>query len=573
MWDIKNISRREFMRFSTYTAIGIMASACVGASTPAPSAGAAQSSSSPSPFEVKIRPFAIDRSTGLMMWDGIFDATVGVSDIGIYFTPTRNSKDDPYYTQFPPGKTYAYDVLVERYTGENTTASSGIKLLQSTITMPDSFNLGESILNVIQADFSNAEIGKHRLVLTPRIPGRSEPQTQWTIKSPVMFVAKTKSSAAGGVVVEVPEGECRFQLLEAFTIPVLPYGMDATKDNWHAKNEILKLTPIILPKKFTVEVTLKSPLTGQYLPLPFQDSWWKNLVGIVSGTLAAAGVTGLKGGCEAIVEPTSVAACNAAAIAAIIIGAGLSYLPIKEEKDPFRIGQDLLHLSSENEKTIKETVTVNVDYLSKVVGLGVPSNMKVNWEYTRYTDLQEYKYADSWEAQNQFTLSKTTVTTDKAAYNVSSDQITITAAADGPQGQMIKGEDAYVLAILYGPHLVASFNAGMDLNQVYKDEIKILVLADKEGSGKYTGSVYAEVLKKSGEWWVYAVFQKVNKFVATLDLNDPSSDQVVTEAAESANNVGGIIQNAFLVVNNPQATTCPLNSDQVCVANAKFKLN
>jgi hypothetical protein len=469
-----------------------------------------------------------------MLWDGIFNTALGKQLVGLYLTAQIDANEIDLLSQ--------YQNLTCRYEITAPTASGVVIDPGWSIAIPlrrdgqPAFVKGQQLLHLVEADFSNAQVGKFPLDL--RVTVTSDSVTlgsipAWGITSPVLFVSRIQPNAgASGMMAEMPEGKVNFVHDEAYILAHVP--PDGDPQSWQEYVEKTGIDPTLLPKTFTLELTPLAPFSGQFSTLPFADPWWKDAACAAASNYGKAGTTAVVATLCILFPP----ACPFIAAGGGGVQGLMEYLCQKEDKDIFRIGEENTPVASD-ERTMKEVVKVNVEYGSELtIGGGMP--MHAQWTFERHTDGQgsPHIFSGEWDVDNAFTSGASEVKTDKATYGIG-DLIHIEGTFNRADGSPFLGADAYVLAILVGP-------------ETAERRFHDVILSDATNSGVFSGDMHVEELAPNpfGEWQVACLVQTVNRYV-TVSLSATDQDAIVQQAAIAAHSVGGVVIAPRTVIPRP----------------------
>lgn len=505
------------------------------------------------PIHVYERPFAVDPVTGLVQPGGFFDVSRGEQLIGIYYTPTV----------IPPSDIQGYYYVVE------APPSSGIKLTWS----PPAHNLmihhypagkppvqhlfpGRPVLRFLGADFSQSTPGKHSLrFLAYEVPLSGigpKRRPEWDFEKQIFVIKTTADHLTNSFVAECPEGKLVLHLDEVGVYPWTDWKMWMTQPTT-ARFGIGK-PPLVFPIAFTAEIHPSKPFYGKMGPIPFEDPWWKWLLGALAAICAALGaifgkdaydggahwkcnqsqgVGSYKTTCS-LAGPSS--AVESGAIAGLFGGAAyyLAKAALSDEKDPFRIGEENTE-PSRNEATIKETLKVQIDYKG-FPNIAGPSDLEVSWQFERLVDSGKvYPFKKDWSIHTDFFKTKSTVA--KKSYHLN-EPVSLTVSFHSGQTQL-KGSGAFVLAFLFGP----------------KGQFKPIFLTDEANPGKYEVVTTFTSSDDAGHWDVYIIAQSV----------DPARESEAPEKAAQYTS-GGAILNQVLRIKAMRKCTIEL------VKHASFEI-
>ena len=494
------------------------------------------------------RPFSTDAITGLMLPDGIFDATLGKQSINAHFT---NQGAAP---------SAAASIYVE------SVSHPGIVVTATTHATPALPGNASRVLSW-EADFSAASEGVHYVSFI----AESGPARTRTIKK--IFVTRVLFDPANtSFSAKTPEGVLRVKFHE-LVVPqdLMCCGRGRRRDpdakevaalmnyvgelfSGH-KPDFKFCPPGYLPLEFEATVSPTPPSGGQYGDLPFEDPWWKIILCIIavilliaasvaaaetdSGTITVTTDGGGAGGDDSDCcgvgasggSDSYVVAGWGAAAAAAATAAGLA-----DPRDPFRRGQDATP-PGPGETTLSESVVARFKYPEPVV-TGTPFSVAVDWKYARTTDANSYTFAASDVGQNVHTLSNYVISAPEVAYRHA--PWIVTGEFFDPDGQRLRGNQLLVQCFLAGPN-------GEYRKFTLQDDG--LNPDDKANDGVYTGQFYFRGEKGVPGLWRY--------FVIAQDVNNAQPDMSPEDAAQI---IGGMVLTKQLVITFDE-DECPFVPD------------
>ena len=502
------------------------------------------------PITIANRPFSTELLTGLMLPDGIFEASLGVQQLNAYFSNTGGAP------------LAAVDVYVE------SVSDPGIVVTPVTYTI-GSLNGGATLLYNWPIDVSAATPGKHYISFVAKSAAGMTRIIQRIFVTRVTFNPTTKTFNA-----ESPEGVLTVAISEVYTSGDAKCGGQTTKcgcqtsktspakqyasainvdDPIGSALKIMKYLTIddltqcapqtVLIKKMGVALAPVPPYTGQYGDLPFQDPWWKTLLAIiavilflvaaivaaVAGTVAVGVVTGGVGAVATIAccsVPFFVALGAAAGSIASAVIAGAA-----DVRDPFRRGQDNT-LPGAGETTIAENLNIEFSYPGSIV-LGTPFPVGVKWDYHRITVdaaavQKDYPYSVAEVNKNVHVLSKYVITCPNIIREYLREPFIIKGQFYGTKDELKRGGELFVKCYLVGPDGGSDvITLGMQDSGIYPDA--------EANDGTYTGIYYFNETQK-GLWKIYVLAQ---------DINDAQPDMTPDEAAQI---IGGMILTGQLTI-------------------------
>jgi hypothetical protein len=523
-------------------------------------------------FVIPNRPFATEPITGLMMPDGIFEASIGKQTLNAHVKNTAGAMAN-------------IQVYVE------SVSDPGIVITPATYPLASAANDVAHLFSW-QADFTAATPGAHLVSFIVETPGGDVR----IIKK--IFVTKLGYNPADGTFTAIaPEGvmtvayhemirprdrRCRCKRRDEChcgcdgkdeTRPETPAHQPSDRDddsNVKNSNVLEYITqgfkghdpkfefclPGYLPKDFTATVVPTPAYAGQYGDLPFQDPWWKVLLCILalllligaaiaeavdgSGEVTVSGGSGGSGspddccGIEAGGGGTSyIAAGLVAAAAAVATAAAAS-----DVRDPFRKGAD--HTApGAGQLTTQEDLKFIYNY-SDPIELGKPFKVGADWKYTRHTTAASLSHATTETNANVHLLSKYEVKAPDTVLVYKREQFIIEAQFFDANNKQFKGEQLFVQCFLIGP-------AGQLRKLVMQDNGQALNADKKANDGIYTGRHFFSTNDKG--LWTY--------FVIAQDINTANPDMEPEEAAQI---IGGMVLTNQLTITF-DGGTCPLVPD------------
>ncbi|MFH7027833.1 MAG: hypothetical protein ACHBN1_21150 [Heteroscytonema crispum UTEX LB 1556] len=497
---------------------------------------------------VPYRPFSTELITGLMVPDGFFVTTLGQQNINAHFKnlDTGTLSDTRVYLESvdDPG------IAVESFTHYIPSLGTGVSRLLSW-----------------KADFSAASPGKH---LVSFIAENSSGRTRIIKK---IFVTRvTFNSATNTFNAEVPEGSIQVHFNNFLGAhdrccgrkdPTRPSDVRVKSENLNIIDELVQaLKSGFNPNALDIELCLPGyllqdaeivlsynpPFAGQYGPLPFQDPWWKVLLWIIFAValIAAAVVAAVFGGPPGVAGAGVILTCCAApaaeaAFAGAIVVAGGSGIAAgaKDERDPFRRGQDNT-LPSAGELTTGEQLKLSLSY-PEPVALGRPFAVGAKWEYTRVTTSNSYTYAVNEVNRNIHVLSEYKITAPDVVRSYKREPFIVKGQFFGADSKVFRGDELFVQCFLVGP-------SGQSARFVMQDDGSGSRFGDETAlDGVYTGG-FQFTIKDRGLWTF---------FVLAQDINTAKPNLTPEEAAKI---IGGFILTHQLTINF-EGGTCPFVPD------------
>lgn len=494
------------------------------------------------------RPFSTDAITGLMLPDGIFDATLGKQRINAHFTNQGAAPSAPAA------------IYVE------SISHPGIVVTAATHATPALPGNASRVLSW-DADFSSASEGVHYVsFIAESGPTRNRIIKKIFVTRVVFDPASTSFSA------KTPEGVLSVTFRELVVPQDLMCCGRGRRQDPNAKEVAALINyvgqlfsghqpdfkfcpPGYLPLEFEASVTPTPPYSGQYGDLPFEDPWWKIVLciiavilliaaSIVAATSGSGSVTvttdgggtggddsdccgvGASGGSDSYVVAGLVAAAAAAATAA-----GMS-----DTRDPFRRGQDATP-PGDGETTLSESVVARFKYPEPVV-TGKAFSVALDWKYARTTDAKVYTFGAADVGQNIHTLSNYVISAPEVGYRHA--PWIVTGEFLDSDGKRLIGDQLLVQCFVAGPN----------------GEYRKFTLQDdgldpdaKANDGVYTGQFYFRGEKGAPGLWRY--------FVIAQDVNNAQPDMSPEEAAQI---IGGMVLTSQLVITFDQ-DECPFVPD------------
>lgn len=490
------------------------------------------------------RPFATEPISGLMLPDGIFEASMGKQQLHAHF---RNNGASPV----------GASIYVESVSAPN------FQLTARTYAIPGLPGGASRVLSW-DVDVSQVPPGEYLVsFIVDAGSGRTRIIKKFFVTR-VSFNPATKTFSA-----QTPEGLLQVRFIDLMApkdgrcCGKRPESRPGQKTDENFLSQIrtffrdhtpeFELCPAgYLLHDFEMVLTPTPSFAGQYGDLPFQDPWWKIVLAIIAALLViasaiaeAVGGGGGDGPSVTVSGTTSgdccqvgaqgggssyVAAGLLAAAAAVATAAALS-----DARDPFRRGQD--HTApAAGEVTTGERVTVSLRY-PEPVALGKPFAVGARWEYTRITTGASYSY----------TVDETNTNVHVSTYKIQAPNIVrvyreepfiIQAEFFGPEGQSFRGDQLFVQCILAGPNGEYRRFLMQD-DGIYPDQ--------KPKDGVYTG-IHEFTLYDHGFWKIYVIAQDVNS--AQPDMTPDAAAKII----------GGMVLTHQLTISF-SGGTCPLVPD------------
>jgi hypothetical protein len=500
-------------------------------------------------IDVPNRPFATEAFTGLMLPDGIFITILGRQGINAQF---RN---------VGAGSSPGMRIYLE------SVADPGIVVTPMTYPV-SGLSAGASALLGWQADFSQAQPGKHLVSFIVSTPTETRRVLKHIFVTRVTFDAATKTFGAA-----FPEGELKAQFIDLVGPKSLNGGKRDTPPDrdrptvqailgnlaqWFGRPDF-KFRGPVLPHDVEMSFVPAAPYSGQYGDLPFQDPWLKALfviiavvaviasiaveaifgsgVPTVKAVRSGGGFDGTADCCKQELEVGGTSVVAGLILAAGMVSAGVA-VALGDRRDPFRRGEDST-LPAPGEKTTAENLVLQMSY-PDTIALGKPFRVGAKWTYTRVTTGNSYTHAVSEISTEGHHLSSYKVDAPKAIQSGQQPFI-VTGTFYGPKGTPYQGDDLYVQCFLIGP-------AGQLVRFLLQDNGSGERFVDAKAlDGTYTGG-YQFTAADKGTWRFLVVAQ---------DVNDAQPSMKPEQAAQI---IGGII-----LTNQAAITfdggTCPFSPD------------
>lgn len=479
------------------------------------------------------RPFASEPITGLMLPDGLFEASLGKQRMNVHVSNSGAAVVSNA------------EVYVE------SVSHPGIVVTPATYAAAQ-LRSGVSYLFGWDVDLTGVPAGKYLVSFIVKTAA----DMRRIIKR--IFVARITFNAAAGTF----RGECPEGVIEVeFKDMVRPKRAGCCckgrkerprrrDDRGKSLNLLDYLTkgfqghdpdfefclPQYLPRVISAQVTPTPPYSGQYGDLPFQDPWWKLLLCLIAlllliaaaiaeavdgsgevSTTGGPGGAGSPGGDCCGLEPSGggtsyVAAGLVAAAAAVATAAAAS-----DVRDPFRKGAD--HTApAAGEITVGEHLDFEYVY-TEPVALGRPFSVDAKWKYVRTTTGNTYSHSASETNANVHVLSRYDIKAPDVVRAYKREPFVIQGTFFDADDKLLKGADLFVQCFLVGPagqwRKLVMEDHGVDPDQ-------------KPNDGIYTGRTYFGI-DDAGLWKYYVIAQ---------DINDATPDMKPEEAAQI---IGGMV--------------------------------
>jgi len=397
------------------------------------------------------RPFAINPDNGIQRILGIFDSEAGNQLIGLYVENKGASSHSNVKITMSP------------------LPSSNIVMIDNSATIND---LSPNIptLVVLKGDFSNVQPDKYDV----DIIFESDQQSA-VHKTAKIFTAKTTLTQSNPdfgsrptFTTEFPEGKMTIDIQEFYHGP-----------NWRSQ---------WAPTVETMVLEYNEPCEEQMCTVPYADWVWK------AAGLVGKGLSAFASGyylAEGIDTGDGIKTAAAGGGALMLISEAATFA---DEEDPIVRGQQNT-VPNQGEKTIKEIVTMNADYLEEPLP-GKEFTVNTSWTYTRITiddnsNLNQYNYSITDElVKNQHWAIGYTINTDKNSYGFG-EELIVTASITGKDGNLLQNKQAYVVATLQSEPSQGEFIIMTDDGQG-KD--------NTANDGIYTGTTILDGTWTPGDW-------------------------------------------------------------------------
>jgi len=498
------------------------------------------------------RPFSTDIITGLMLPDGIFEATLGKQMINCHFTNSgaSNVASSSIYIESASHPS----IMMTPYTHHVGSLSSGASRVLSW-----------------EVDLSGVPAGVYYVSFIVETASGSDRVIKKIFVTRVSFDAATTTFSA-----ETPEGviSVRFQdLIPPVNICHCRWQRrrlkpDDQKVSW-ILNQFGKLfkghdpnfvfcPPGYLPLNFEATVTPTPPYSGQYGDLPFEDPWWKILLCIIAIILliAAAIVESVYGsgsvevgsggsgevpeGCDDVCGVSASGGGSSYAAAGLVAAAAAvaTAAACSDARDPFRRGEDNT-VPTASELTLSESLQASFIY-PEPIALGKPFAAGLKWEYKRVTTGKTYTYSAKDMNTNVHVLSNYKISAPEVVHCYKKEPFLIHGEFYDSDDNQLKGNELLVQCFLVGPQGEYRKIVMQD-DGIHPDE--------KPSDGVYTGIYYFEREEKPQGIWTY--------YVIAQDINNAQPDMTPEEAAQI---IGGMVVTHQLVLTFDE-DECPFIPD------------
>lgn len=414
-------------------------------------------------FAVERRPFAIEPLTGIMMPDGIFEASLAQQEFACHLTNKSAARVN------------GLTVWIK------SVSDAGIVLSQEWRSFGD-IAPGASVLATWTASMVAAAPGKAKVTLaycywfeTEITVGGSTGMGSVLVGSFVnpleidttIFVTKTTYNASTrSYTCEVPEGRLTVKLKGVVGPPELAKWKKAD----YARKHVFIGPLLIREAELSVEPSPAYP--GVHGDLPFHDPWWKVVAWVVFVVaLVAAFVAALLGygtayigmkGEDFIDHETGDPACyncsvdtwggpEALSVAGILSIVAMLALAVglADEADPWRRGQAATAPNA-GELTSRETVVMRLSYPQALVA-GRPFPIAAEWEYRRRTQTRTRKHAVS-ETRLNTHVTQSVAFKGPATAVPATKPVAVSATFIRAGGKPYRGPELYVYALILAPN-------------------------------------------------------------------------------------------------------------------------
>lgn len=501
------------------------------------------------PVTIPNRPFASDVITGLMLPDGVFEASLGRQRINAHFKNTSAAG------------------LADLHVYFESASHPGVTVTPVTHTVP-SLPGGASRVLSWDADFSTVPPGVHFLSFIEESPAGSNRTIKKIFVTKVEFDPATRTFRA-----QTPEGvlAVRFGHLLNPRDRCCPRGRPTLSRDEAKATSFIDLAyklyaghdprfefcpPGYLPLDVDCVVTPTPPYPGQHGDLPFQDPWWKVVLCIIAIILliAAAIVAATEGGDITVTSdgsptppgtPPDCCGVHAEGGSSSYVVAGLvaaaaaaaTAAAYSDARDPFRRGQDNTPPGA-GELTTAERVAMVITY-GDPVALGKPFTVKAKWDYTRTTTGGSYTYNAADVNTNVHVLKSYKITMPDVVYR--HQPFVVRGEFLDQDGKQLRGDALFVQCYLAGPH-GEYYQFVMQDDGISPDE--------RPSDGTYTGVFHFGKVERDprGMWTVYVIAQDTN--TARQDMEPEQAAQII----------GGMVRTHQLTIGF-EGGTCPLVPD------------
>lgn len=479
-------------------------------------------------ISVPRRPFSSELFTGLALPDGIFETRIGTQRINAHFANTSG------------------DAIAGLQLYVESASDPGIRIDPQTYNLASIAQSAERLL-AWEADFSAASPGIHRISFIAEFAGTRERIIKKIFVTKVSFDPSTATFSAAfpegvlGVSIHSfigPEHACCGKRDNSTTgvgrqHSLLDYIREYARQG---DNDFVFCLRQYLIGNVSLSYTPDPAYKGQHSPLPFQDPWWKILLGIIaallaigaaiaeavdgSGSISVSATGGTGGSSGPCCGVTASGGGDSKIAASLLAAAGVVALVAAKSdvRDPFRRGQDNTP-PREGEVTIAEHVDAAINYVD-TVALGRPFAVDVAWTYTRQTDANTYTFSVSETQHNTHVLSRYETAAPDTVRLYKQELFVVRAKFFDAQDKLMRGGQLFVQCLLCGPN-------GEFRRIVLQDDAQPDVAGN---NGDYTG-VYSfvrdvrETPAARGVWTYFVIAQDVN--AATPDMLPEEAAQLI----------------------------------------------
>ncbi|HEX2396462.1 MAG TPA: hypothetical protein VHI78_14030 [Bacteroidales bacterium] len=481
------------------------------------------------PIKINNRPFSTDFITGLMLPDGIFEASLGRQLLNAHFVNSGSF------------------TLTDLTVYIESASHPGIVITPAT-HLVSGLVVGASTLQSWEIDVGSAPAGWHYIsFIVENTNGRER-----IIKK--IFVTKVSFNPSSGIFsAETPEGifglkintiidfeknRCCHKIYKRDNAPSYTNILKDLAKTFRDAKSLQEICPIVIfPVDMTTSIAPVPAFTGQYGDLPFQDPWWKVLLAIIAFLLivaaaiaeAVSGTGSVTASTGCTVDPTTGATvCGPAAsgggtsyVAAGLLAAAAAVATVavaSDERDIHRIGQDKTFPGT-GEFTVQEKLTARIQY-PEPVAPGKPFAVKVNWEYTRITQdtssvVRTYTHAQTDTHQNTHVLSRYEIKSPDVVRVYKKEPIIVEGTFYNKDKKKMTGDSLFVKCFLIR-------DDGKTLSFIMQDNG---LHQDKEAiDGIYTGIYYFN-RTDFGLWKIYVIAQDIN--YANQNMEPEKAAQII----------------------------------------------
>lgn len=504
------------------------------------------------------RPFSTHPATGLMMPDGVFEASIGVQEINAQFRNDSGGGLPAGTVVYLEAVSHPSITVVPRTFPVDALPADGTRALAWT------------------ADFTTTPAGTYLVSFVSHDPaGGISRQIKKIFVTRVTFDPTSITFTA-----DTPEG----RLAVAFDDLIGPADVCCRRrrpdpdviEYAVAHRNFLDLArrfysqhdpefefciPGYLPHRVRMALAPNPPYPGQYGDLPFQDPWWKIVLCVIAVLLliAAAIVEATSGSGDIAVtagqpdpEGGSTPDCcgvraeggGTSYVAAGLVAAAAAAATIaaySDSRDPFRRGQDNT-APPDGELTVREDLTLRMEPTGPVT-LGQKFETAVKWTYERTTSsgaTQTYHVEEI--NPNVHVLSRYDIDAPDVVRSYAREPFIVHGQFYDADGRQMSGDELFVQCYLIGP--IGQWRRIPMLDDGVRPD-------EKPNDGVYTGA-YNFTAKEEQDFrgvWTY--------FVIAQDVNTARPDMAPEEAAQI---IGGMVLTHQLTI-NLGGGTCPLVPD------------